>query len=35
MGTRNCEEYKTLMMGMMDNELTDEESIRLNDHMIR
>ena len=35
MGTRNCEEYKTLMMGLMDNELTEDESIRLNEHMIR
>ena len=35
MGNKNCEEYKALMMGMMDNELSNEESIRLNNHMIR
>ncbi len=29
------EEYKALMMGMMDNELSNEELIRLNDHMSR
>ena len=31
----NCNEYKALMMGMIDGELTDDESIRLNNHMIR
>jgi len=35
MGKKNCEEYKTLMMGLMDNELSAEESIRVNDHLIR
>lgn len=35
MENHNCEEYKALMMGLMDSELSDEESIRLNNHMIR
>ncbi len=35
MGNNQCEEYKTLMMGQMDKELTEEESVRLNNHMIR
>ena len=35
MEKNNCEEYKTLMMGLMDNELTEEESVRFNNHMIR
>jgi len=35
MAGSHCEEYKALMMGRMDNELSDEEAIRLNDHMIR
>jgi len=35
MEKNNCEEYKALMMGMIDGELTDDESMRLNNHMIR
>jgi len=31
----NCSEYRALMMGLMDNELTEEESVKLNNHMIR
>ncbi len=30
-----CKEYKVLMMGMMDGELTEDESMRLNNHLIR
>lgn len=35
MGNNHCEEYKALMMGLMDDELSEEEAIRLNDHIIR
>ncbi|MEN8223004.1 MAG: zf-HC2 domain-containing protein [Acidobacteriota bacterium] len=35
MGQNNCKEYRTLMMGLMDDELTEDESIKLNNHMIR
>ena len=35
MEKNNCEEYKALTMGMMDGELTEDESMRLNNHLIR
>ncbi len=35
MEKNNCEEFKALMMGMMDGELTEDESIRMNNHLIR
>lgn len=35
MSSRNCEEYKSTMMGLMDDELTEEEAVRVNDHLIR
>jgi len=35
MNNRNCEEYKSLMMGLMDDELTEEEAVRVNHHLIR
>ncbi|MCK5004251.1 MAG: zf-HC2 domain-containing protein [Candidatus Aminicenantes bacterium] len=35
MEKNNCSVYKNLMMGLMDNELTEEESINLNKHLIR
>lgn len=35
MNSRNCEEYKSLMMGLMDDELTGEEAVRVNNHLIR
>ena len=35
MENNNCEEFKALMMGMIDGELTDAESMKLNNHMIR
>ena len=31
----DCNEYKNLMMGLMDNELTPEESADINHHLIR
>lgn len=31
----NCEEYKGLLAGLLDGELTAEESADLNDHLIR
>ena len=31
----NCEHYRELISGMLDNELTAEESIELNHHLIR
>lgn len=35
MEKNNCEEYKSLMMGLMDDELTEEEAVRVNNHLIR
>lgn len=32
---KNCEDYKPLLMGLMDNELSPEELSELNEHMIR
>ena len=31
----DCTQYKHLMMGLMDNELTPEESADINNHLIR
>lgn len=31
----DCAEYKVLMMGLMDNELTPEETTDVNQHLIR
>jgi anti-sigma factor RsiW len=31
----NCEHYKGLIAGLLDNELTSEESAELNSHLIR
>lgn len=31
----NCEKMKPLLMGLLDDELTDEERVELNDHLIR
>jgi len=31
----DCKEYKHLMMGLMDNELTPEEIADINQHMVR
>ena len=31
----SCEHYKTLIAGLLDNELTAEESVALNEHLIR
>ena len=31
----DCTDYKSLMMGLMDNELTPEENADVNQHMIR
>ena len=31
----DCTEYKSLMMGLMDNELTPEETADVNQHLIR
>ncbi len=31
----DCTEYKHLMMGLMDNELTPEETADINQHMVR
>ena len=31
----DCSEYKALLMGMLDKELTADESARVNDHLIR
>ena len=31
----DCTEYKVLMMGLMDNELTPEETADVNQHLIR
>jgi len=33
--TDNCNTYKGLLMGLMDNELTPEESQEVNSHLIR
>ena len=35
MESNKCSEYKDLMMGRMDDELSEEESIKLNNHLIR
>lgn len=32
---QECEEYRQLLMGLMDDELTAEEASALNDHLIR
>jgi anti-sigma factor RsiW len=34
-GMANCEHYKELIAGLLDNELTPEESAELNSHLIR
>jgi len=31
----DCNKYKSLMMGLIDNELTHEETTQVNQHMIR
>ena len=31
----DCTEYKVLMMGLMDNELTPEETAEVNQHLVR
>jgi anti-sigma factor RsiW len=31
----SCEHYRTLIAGLLDNELTAEESVALNEHLIR
>lgn len=31
----NCERYQTLLSGMLDGELTTDETIQVNDHLIR
>lgn len=31
----NCEHYRVLLSGLLDNELTAEEGAHLNDHLIR
>lgn len=31
----NCEHYRGLIAGLLDNELTADESVELNDHLIR
>ena len=31
----NCDEFKGLLAGLLDNELSADESVRLNDHLIR
>jgi hypothetical protein len=31
----NCENYKPLLMGLIDHELTPEEITRINEHLIR
>jgi len=31
----DCTEYKSLMMGLMDNELTPEETADVNQHLVR
>jgi anti-sigma factor RsiW len=33
--TKNCEKYKGLMMGLMDNELSEEEASEVNSHLTR
>lgn len=33
--TKDCEKYKGLMMGLMDNELTEEEAGEVNSHLTR
>lgn len=35
MNERNCEAYQALMMGLMDKELSPEESRSVNEHLIR
>ncbi len=32
---KDCEKYKKLLMGLIDNELTPEEASELNDHLTR
>ena len=31
----NCEHYQTLLSGLLDHELTPEETVEVNDHLIR
>jgi predicted anti-sigma-YlaC factor YlaD len=31
----SCENYRTLLSGLLDHELTPEEAIEINDHLIR
>jgi anti-sigma factor RsiW len=31
----NCTEYKSLLAGLLDNELTADESRQMNDHLVR
>jgi Putative zinc-finger len=31
----NCEHYQTLLSGLLDRELTPEETVEINDHLIR
>ncbi len=35
MGNNKCSQFKDLMMGLMDDELNEDESIKLNNHLIR
>ncbi|MGC8991452.1 MAG: anti-sigma factor family protein, partial [Verrucomicrobiia bacterium] len=31
----NCESYKGLIVGLLDGELTPEETVRINEHLAR